>query len=90
MDHSLLSGGGGGFPLTRRSVLLAARDADPVVRRRAWGDRVESYWRPGYRYLRLRWRAAPEEAEDLTQEFFARALQKGTFDPFVPVLPSDN
>ena len=35
-----------------------------------------AYWRPVYKYVRLRWRADPAEAEDLTQGFFARALEK--------------
>ena len=78
------AGAGGRFPTTRRSVVLAVRHAEPGVRRRAWDLLAESYWRPVYRYLRLRWRTAPEEAEDLTQEFFARALEKGTFDRYDP------
>jgi RNA polymerase sigma factor (sigma-70 family) len=60
-------------------VLLAARDADPGVRREAWGTLVASYWKPVYKLLRTRWRLAPEDAEDLTQEFFAMAGAKGLF-----------
>jgi DNA-directed RNA polymerase specialized sigma24 family protein len=37
-----------------------------------------------YAYLRLRWRAAPPDAEDLTQGFFARALEKEFFDGYDP------
>jgi RNA polymerase sigma factor (sigma-70 family) len=84
MDDSPAALPGGGFPRTRRSVLRAVRDGDPEVRCRAWEDLATSYWRPVYRYLRLRWRVSPEEAEDLTQELFARALQKGTFDAYDP------
>jgi RNA polymerase sigma factor (sigma-70 family) len=75
---------GARFPLTRRSVLLAACDADPVVRRQAWETLVESYWRPVYKVLRARWRLPREDAEDLTQEFFATALSKGTFEKYDP------
>jgi RNA polymerase sigma factor (sigma-70 family) len=73
------------FPLTRRSVVLAARDADPEVRRRAWDVLLASYWKPAYKLLRTRWRLEREAAEDLTQEFFAVALEKGTFDRYDPV-----
>src|SRR5258708_3178483 len=71
------------FPLTRRSV-VAAGDANPEVRRRAWDVLVVSYWRPVYKVLRVRWRLDREDAEDLTQEFFASALVKKTFERYDP------
>ncbi|HWM91282.1 MAG TPA: hypothetical protein VN493_10985 [Thermoanaerobaculia bacterium] len=73
------------FPSTRRSVLLAARDADPEVRRQALGALIDSYWKPVYKYLRVQHRAEGDEARDLTQSFFALALEKGTFDRYDPV-----
>ncbi len=72
------------FPPTRRSVVLAARDADPEVRRQAFGTLAESYWKPVYKYLRMKWRTDGEEARDLTQAFFVQALEKGTFDRYDP------
>jgi DNA-directed RNA polymerase specialized sigma24 family protein len=72
------------FPQTRRSVVVAARDADPEVRRQAWGVLAEGYWRPVYKLLRVRWGLEREDAEDLTQEFFAAALAKGTFERYDP------
>src|SRR5215210_1536610 len=73
------------FPATRRSVLLAARDADPQVRRQALDTLIDSYWKPVYKYLRVQHRSQGEEAQDLTQSFFALALEKGTFDRYDPV-----
>jgi RNA polymerase sigma factor (sigma-70 family) len=73
-----------GFPLTRRSVVRAAASADPETRRRAFEALVTAFWRPVYKYLRLKWSAPGEDAEDLTQGFFARALEKGFFDHFDP------
>lgn len=75
-----------GFPLTRRSVVIAisARDADPEVRRQAWEALVASYWRPVYKVLRVRWGLDREDAEDWTQDFFASALAKGTFERYDP------
>jgi RNA polymerase sigma factor (sigma-70 family) len=72
------------FPLTRRSVVVAAGSADPETRRRAFDALVAAYWKPVYKYLRLKWGASGEDAEDLTQGFFARALEKGFFDRFDP------
>ena len=57
MSPDTPAGAPGRFPATRRSVLLAARDADPEVRRQALGALVESYWRPVYKYLRVPGRA---------------------------------
>jgi RNA polymerase sigma factor (sigma-70 family) len=75
---------GQAFPATRHSLLVATRSGDPEERRRAFGVLVASYWKPVYKYLRLRWRASAEDAEDLTQGFFARAFEKGFFDTFDP------
>lgn len=80
----MASHAGDRFPPTRRSVLLAARDADPEVRRQAWEALVGSYWKPVYKVLRARWRLDREDAEDLTQEFFAAALARGTFERYDP------
>jgi RNA polymerase sigma factor (sigma-70 family) len=77
-------GAGRAFPATRLSLLVAAKSGDADERRRAFDVLVASYWKPVYKYLRLRWRAAPEDAEDLTQGFFARAFEKGFFDRFDP------
>jgi RNA polymerase sigma factor (sigma-70 family) len=72
------------FPPTRHSVVRATADADPDVRRDAFGRLVASYWKPIYKYLRFRWSRSPEEAEDVTQGFFATAMEKqwlAGFDP---------
>lgn len=72
------------FPATRLSVCAAVRSADPEKRRVGWGTLVEAYWKPVCKYVRLKWRTDDDEAADLTQEFFARALEKGFFVPFDP------
>jgi len=77
-------GPGDRFPATRRSVLLAAGDPDPEVRRQAWETLAASYWKPVYKLLRSRWGLGREDAEDLTQQFFACALERGTFERYDP------
>ena len=64
----------GGFPTTRRSVVEAIRDEDPAIRRDGLDSLVAVYWRPVYAHLRRKWRLQPADSEDLTQEFFARAV----------------
>jgi RNA polymerase sigma factor (sigma-70 family) len=70
------------FPVTRYSVVAALRDDDATVRDRAFGALVEAYWRPVYKYLRLRWHLLPQDAEDTTQGFFARAFEREYFRRF--------
>jgi RNA polymerase sigma factor (sigma-70 family) len=72
------------FPATRHSVIRAVGGADADLRRQAYAAIVEAYWKPVYKYTRLKWRAAPDEAEDLTQAFFARALEKNFFTSYDP------
>ncbi len=76
--------GSGAFPQTRYSIVRGVASADEAERGRAWNTLVESYWRPAYKYARLKWRLAREDAEDLTQAFFARALEKAFFDRYDP------
>jgi RNA polymerase sigma factor (sigma-70 family) len=72
------------FPVTRYSVVRAMTSVDPEARREAYAALVRGYWRPVYAYIRLRWHRAAEDAKDLTQEFFTRALEKeylAKYDP---------
>ena len=72
------------FPKTRLSAVVGVRSDDPEVRRRACQALVSAYWKPIYKHLRLKWRSSPEEAEDLTQAFFAAMLEKRFFQKYDP------
>jgi RNA polymerase sigma factor (sigma-70 family) len=76
--------GRGDFPPTRWSVILAARSEQPEERRRALGVLIAAYWKPVYKYVRLRWGKDSEEAKDLTQEFFSRLLEKDYLARYEP------
>jgi RNA polymerase sigma factor (sigma-70 family) len=72
------------FPPTRLSVVARTRSPDEETRRLAFAAIIEAYWKPVYKYLRLKWQVDPDHAADLTQEFFAATLEKdvlGRFDP---------
>src|SRR5712671_179276 len=73
-----------GFPATRNSALAAIRAGAPEERRRALSALAGAYWRPVYGYLRLHWRKPHDEAADLTQDFFAHALEKDLLARFDP------
>lgn len=72
------------FPTTHVSVVRGAGSEKPEERRRSLEAIVAAYWRPVYKHIRLRWRQTPEDAEDRTQAFFARALEKEFFAGFDP------
>ena len=72
------------FPTTRRSVVLALASADAAERTRAFDTLVDCYWKPLYKYARVAWRRTREDAEDLTQSFFARAFEKESLTAYDP------
>ena len=64
------------FPTTRRSVILALASGDAEERTRAFDTLAACYWKPLYKYARVAFHRSREDAEDLTQGFFARAFEK--------------
>jgi len=68
--------GGGRFPTTRGSALLGACSEDAAERDRSFDALVEAYWKPVYKYVRIRWGKSNEDAKDLTQGFFLRVMEK--------------
>jgi RNA polymerase sigma-70 factor (ECF subfamily) len=62
------------FATTRWSVVLAAGHGDTSHAHDALAHLCRSYWYPLYAYARRRGQS-PHDAQDLTQEFFARLLQ---------------
>jgi len=76
--------GDGKFPTTRYSAIHDLRNADAAVRARSLEILASAYWKPAYKYLRVRWTKSPEDARDLTQAFFATAIEKNTLSAYVP------
>jgi RNA polymerase sigma factor (sigma-70 family) len=70
------------FPATRHSIVAAMRSAQPQDRRAAFDTLVTAYWKPVFKYVRLKWHASQEDAADLTQGFFLRAFEKDFFSGF--------
>jgi DNA-directed RNA polymerase specialized sigma24 family protein len=63
------------FASTHWSVVLAAQDPHSPQSRQALESLCRAYWYPLYSYAR-RASHSPPDAEDLTQGFFARLLEK--------------
>jgi RNA polymerase sigma-70 factor (ECF subfamily) len=80
------------FPTTRWTLVIAAADPQRKEARSALVSLCEGYWYPLYAYVRRRG-YPPDQAQDLTQEFFIRVLEgryldradpeKGRFRSFI-------
>lgn len=82
MNEEDFQPGGARFPPTRRSVIEAVGSGDAEERERALESLCATYWRPIYKYIRLRWNRPSEEAQDLTQGFFVEVLERGLLEKF--------
>jgi RNA polymerase sigma-70 factor (ECF subfamily) len=65
----------GWFATTHWSVVLAAQDAQSPRSAEALERLCRQYWPPVYAFVRRRGHG-PADAQDLTQEFFARLIEK--------------
>lgn len=68
---------GGAFATTRWTVVVRATGPDTTHARVALEELCRAYWRPIYAFVRRQGHAT-HEAQDLTQEFFARLLAGGS------------
>jgi DNA-directed RNA polymerase specialized sigma24 family protein len=50
----------------------------------AFGALLDGYWKPVYKHLRITWRLSPDDAQDLTQGFFAEAFHKQWLERYEP------
>lgn len=83
-DDTSIGGARQQFPLTRFSVIEGARSEHAGERQRALDVLISAYWKPVYKYIRLHWNKDNETAKDLTQDFFARLIEKRLLDRFDP------
>jgi len=69
------------FPSTRLSLLEAA-SAGAGLPNDALERVTALYWKPVYHFIRVKFRKSNEDAKDLTQGFFATALERDFFARF--------
>jgi RNA polymerase sigma factor (sigma-70 family) len=65
-------------------VIDAVRSCDAGERERALATLFAAYWKPVYKYVRLRWNRPIEDAQDLTQGFFAELLDRDLLAQYDP------
>jgi DNA-directed RNA polymerase specialized sigma24 family protein len=73
-----------GFPATQASLVRRVRSDSAAERERAHETIASVYWPPIYAHIRLTHGAMREDAEDLTQGFFAEALRRDLFSRYDP------
>lgn len=83
-SHPHIGGESSRFPQTRGSAIIAAGSSDADLRSRGYAALVTAYWKPVYKYIRLKWNRSNEDAKDLTQGFFTLAMEKDFFRGFDP------
>jgi RNA polymerase sigma factor (sigma-70 family) len=74
-DSETSSRAPGLFSATRWSVVLSARDGGTQASAKAMDTLCRTYWYPLYAFARRQGRS-PQDAQDLTQEFFSRLIEK--------------
>lgn len=83
-DDTDIGGSRGQFPTTAWSAIVGAASDDPIERKRSFAVLVSAYWKPVYKYVRVKWQKTNEDAKDITQGFFARSMEKSFFDSYEP------
>jgi len=76
-----IGGPHGHFPSTQLSLVEAASAGVP---NEAIDRVIALYWKPVYRFIRLKFHKDNEDAKDLTQGFFTAAIQREFFARFDP------
>lgn len=83
-DDTAIGGTHSRFPDTRLSIIRDIANPELPLRDAAREVLIAAYWKPVYKYIRLKWNKSNEEGKDLTQAFFAKDLEKeflADYDP---------
>ncbi len=72
------------FPTTLGSVVRGIGSEDAEVRRRSGEAIVRMYWKPVYKYIRVKWQKHNADAQDLTQGFFSTLIEKRSVQVYDP------
>jgi len=72
------------LPTTRWSLVVGVQAGSPEARQGALGHLFERYKKPIYHYFRLKWKMRPDEAQDLTLDFFAMLMEGESLQRYQP------
>ncbi len=79
-----LGGSAREFPSTIWSSVLSLRDPTDPSFAATLNALIDRYWKPVYHYVRALRRVDVEDAKDLTQQFFARLLERRDLERLSP------
>lgn len=69
--------------------MLSGFDSNDQGKRQTSLDLLtQFYWKPIYKYFRLKWNRSNEQAKDLTQSFFASLIESSTLQNYDPEVSS--
>lgn len=74
----------GQYPTTRLSAIVGAGSDEGEVRHRSWAAIARTYWKPAYKHARRKWQCSEDDAADLVQGFFLRAMEGDFFAGYDP------
>jgi len=72
------------LPTTRWSLIVGLQEGTPQTRREALGHLFERYSKPIYHYIRLKWSKTPDDARDLTEDFFVALMEGDALTRYKP------
>ena len=78
-NRETILAGAAQFATTHWSVVLSARDDRATQAQASLAKLCQAYWYPLYAYVRRQGHSA-HDAQDLTQDFFARLLEKNSLE----------
>ncbi len=81
-DDTQIGIGGTLFPQTHCPAVQALKSDVFSERERAFDAIIAAYWKPVYKYVRIKWNKSNEDAKDLTQGFFLKVIEKDFFKNF--------
>ena len=83
-SDTAIARGSTSFPTTMPRLFAQSGSPNPIISSQAWAILAQIYWKPIYKYLRIRHHKNNEDAKDLTQNFFLVAIEGQTFEKFDP------
>jgi RNA polymerase sigma-70 factor (ECF subfamily) len=72
------------LPTTRWSLVAGLQRGTASARREALGHLFERYSKPIYHYIRLKWAKTPDDARDLTEDFFVALMEGDALQKYEP------
>lgn len=88
MKNQTSIGGNRGIEKTSLTMLAGFDSNDQNLKQNSLETLIRYYWKPVYKYFRLKWNQSNEQAKDLTQSFFTSLIESSTLKNYSPDISS--